>query len=81
LKRAYDLLVGKKKYASQADPELLEQMRLIAREQGRQFQAVMEDAMRRYVEQVRGAEPRDRVLAHFRASVERNRRLGELLAK
>jgi hypothetical protein len=77
----YDAGMSKKKYASQADAGLLDEMRGIAREQGRQFQAVMEDAMRQYVEAVRGTEPRGRVLAHLRASIERNRRLGELLAK
>ena len=72
---------AKKKFSSQVDPELLEELKEIAQEQGRQLQAVLHDAMRQYVEHVRGASPRDRVLAHFRASLERNRRLGELLAK
>jgi hypothetical protein len=71
----------RQKYASQADPELLEAMRAVAKEEGRQFQAVMEDAMREYIERRNNASPREHVMAHLRASIERNRRLGELLAK
>ena len=71
----------RKKFSSQADPALLERMRALARADGRQFQAVLEDAMREYLDNRDRDEPRPRVMAHFRASVERNRRLGELLAK
>jgi hypothetical protein len=56
-------------------------MRALASSEGRHFQAVMEDAMREYLERKKTASPRDDVMARFRASVERNRRLGELLAK
>ena len=69
------------KYARQADPELLEAMREVAKEEGRQFQAVMEDAMRDYLERRNNASPRAHVMAHLRTSIEKNRRLGELLAK
>ena len=69
------------KYASQADPEILERMREIAREDGRHFQAVMEDAMREYIERRQGETPREEVMARFRASVAKNRRLAELLSK
>jgi predicted transcriptional regulator len=72
---------ARKKYASQADPDLLDAIRQIAKEEGRQFQAVMEDAMRAYIERRQQETPRDHVIAHFRASVEKNRKLGELLAK
>ena len=71
----------RQKFSSQAAPALLLALREIAREEGRHFQAVLEDAMREYVENRRGAKPRESVIAHFRASVEKNRRLGELLAK
>ncbi len=69
----------RKKFSSQAEAALLESLRDIARAEGRQFQVVLEDAMRQYIEARH--KPRDSVLSHFRASVERNRRLGELLAK
>lgn len=71
----------RKKFSSQADEVLLRSLREIAKAEGRLFQAVLEDAMRQYIENVQSSKPRESVLAHFRASVERNRRLGELLAK
>lgn len=69
------------KYSSQASPEVLSTMREIARSEGRQFQAVMEEAMEEYIANRNRETPRPEVMAHFRASVERNRRLMELLAE
>ena len=71
----------RQKFSSQADPRLLGELRAIAQEEGRQFQAVLEQAVREYVERKRRAPPRAQVMAHFQASVEKNRRLGELLAR
>ncbi len=71
----------RQKFSSQADPRLLGELRAIAQEEGRQFQAVLEQALREFVERKRGATPRAEVMAHFGASVEKNRRLGELLAR
>ena len=73
--------VPREKFSSQASPELLAAVREIARRDGRHFQAVLEDALRAYVENRALDKPRAAVMAHFQASVERNRRLGELLAK
>ena len=72
---------SKVKYSSQVAPELLSAMREIARQEGRQFQSVMEDAMQEYIVNRSRQTPRPEVMAHFRASVERNRRLAELLAE
>lgn len=69
------------KYSSQASAELLSLMREIARSEGRQFQTVMEEAMEEYIANRNRQTPRPEVMAHFRASVERNRRLYELLAE
>jgi hypothetical protein len=71
----------REKFSSQADPRLLAALRELARREGRQFQAVLEDAMRTYLESRTQQDPRGSVMAHFQASVERNRRLGELLAE
>lgn len=71
----------RKKFSSQASPELLERMREIARVEGRHFQAVLEDAMRSYLENNAQEKVRPEVMAHYRASVERNRRLFESLAQ
>ena len=73
--------IPRQKFSSQASPELLAAMREIAHTEGRQFQAVLEDALRQYVGSRTQKEPRSTVMAHFQASVEQNRRLGELLAK
>ena len=74
-------MTTRQKYASQANPDLLNAMRQVAQEEGRQFQAVMEDAMRDFLERRQNASPREHVMAHLRTSIEKNRRLGELLAK
>ena len=71
----------REKFSSQADPELLAALRDIARTEGRHFQAVLEDAMQQYLESRAQGKVRPEVMAHYRASVEKNRRLAELLAK
>ncbi len=55
-------------------------MRQVAQDEGRHFQAVLEDAMKDYLESKAQPKVRPEVMAHFRASLERNRRLYELLA-
>ena len=71
----------KVKFSSQASPEALAAMREIARSEGRQFQTVVQEAMEEYIANRNRQTPRPEVMAHFRASVERNRRLLELLAE
>lgn len=73
--------VEREQFSGQADPALLEQMREIAEKDGRPFQSVMEDAIRVYVGCRTKKNVRPEVMAHFWASVERNRRLLELLAQ
>ena len=75
------MTVAREKFSSRTRPELLSKMREIARSDGRHFQAVLEDAMRGYIESRERPNVRPEVMAHFRASVERNRRLFELLAE
>ena len=75
------MVATREKFSSQASPELLEEMREIARREGRHFQAVLEDAMSGYVESKRQERLRPEMMAHFYASLEKNRRLGELLGK
>ena len=71
----------REKFSSQAKPELLSKMREVARSDGRHFQAVLEDAMRDYIEGRTQSNVRPEMMAHFHASLERNRRLYELLAQ
>ena len=75
------MIAPREKFSSQADPELLAAMRQIARNDGRHFQAVLEDAMSHYIESRVRHKVRPEVMAHFQASLEKNRRLGELLGK
>lgn len=71
----------REKFSSQASPELLAALREAARQEGRHFQAVLEDAMQGYLDSKAGAPIRPEVMDRFRASVERHRLLGELLAQ
>ena len=75
------MAVPRQKFSSQASPELLAAVREIARKEGRHFQAVLEEALREYIENREREKLRSSVMAHFRVSVEKNRRLGELLAR
>ena len=73
-------MVAREQFSSQASPDLLAAMRKVARDEGRHFQAVLEDAMREYLDNKAQGKVRPEVMAHFHASLERNRRLMELLA-
>ncbi len=75
------MVVAREKFSSQASPELLAGIREIARKEGRQFQAVLEDAMTSYIEVKSQERVRPEVMAHYQASVEKHRRLLELLAQ
>lgn len=56
-------------------------MREIASREVRQFQAVLQEAMEECIANRNRETPRPEVMAHCRASVERNRRLHELPAE
>ena len=74
-------MVARTKFSSRVSPEVLSRMREIARADGRDFQSVVEDAMSAYIENREGKNVRPEVMAHFRDSVERNKRLYQLLAE
>ena len=71
----------KQKFSSQADGTILNAIKEIAKEDGRQFQAVLEEAMLDYIEKKNSHTSRQHVIANLRTSIEKNRLLGELLAK
>lgn len=52
----------KVKFATQADPQLLETLRDLAQAEGRQLQALIDEALREYVERKKGSAPRRHVL-------------------
>ena len=57
------------KFTSEAPPELLAAMRGIAQKEGRQFEAVVEDAMWEYLEGKLGPDVRPEVTLCFEALV------------
>ena len=71
----------KTKFSSQAEADLLAEVRAIAHEEGRQFQAVLHEALTDWVERKRGAAPRPVVLAELKATISRNRELYRHLAQ
>ena len=75
------MVATREEFSSQAPPELLAAMRGIALKEGRQFEDVVEDAMWEHLKSKLGPDVRPEVMAHYYASLERNRRLGELLAQ
>ena len=75
------MTTAKERFSGQAAPELLAALRSIARAEGRDFETALEDAMREYVANRGESKVQPDAMAHFRASLERNRRLYELLAQ
>ena len=61
---------AREKFSSQADPELLAGLRGVAETEGRQFQAVLEDAMRDYIDRHATDRPRPHVLQALGESLE-----------
>ena len=71
----------RRKFASQADPRILDDLKAIADAEGRQFQSVVEEAFTDYVAKKNGGQPRRDVMAHLKASMARNAELYRKLAK
>lgn len=70
-----------RKFSSQAEPEVLEELQQVAAREGRQFQAVLGDAMREYLAHKRQHAPRRNVLEAFRNSLTEHDELYRSLAK
>jgi hypothetical protein len=70
-----------RKFSSQADPGVLQGLQEIAAREGRQFQAVLGDAMREYLEHKRQQAPRRNVLEAFQESLKERDELYRSLAK
>ena len=75
------MVTAKERFSGQAAPELLAAMRSIAQAEGRDFEAALEEAMQEYVANREEPKIQPEAMAHFRASLERNRQLYELLAQ
>ena len=75
------MTIQRERLSHRVDAELVAALRELARSDGRRFSIVLEDAIRDYIAAHLEQKPRPAVMAHFRASVEKNHRLGELLAR
>ncbi len=71
----------RQKFATQVDPELIEAVRGIAREEGRQVQALIDEALADLVEKRRLGKPRKHVMAAYLASIQRYGKLYKKLAE
>lgn len=71
----------REKFSSQAAPDVLAAMREIAESQGRQFQAVLDEALRDYIDRQQKDRPRRHVMASFASSLEEFDTLYRDLAK
>jgi hypothetical protein len=71
----------REKFATQVDGEVLAAIRKIAKDEGRQLQAVVEEALKAHIEQRDRRQPRAHLLAAYKASLPRYGALYEKLAK
>lgn len=72
---------AREKFSSQAAPEVLAALRRIAEAEGRQFQAVLDEALRDYIDRHQSERPRRHVMAAFASSVQEFDSLYRELAK
>jgi hypothetical protein len=71
----------REKFSSQASPDVLAALRQIAESQGRQFQAVLDEALRDYIDRQQKERPRRHVMASFASSLDEFDSLYHELAK
>lgn len=73
--------IAKVKFASQADPLVLDEIKEIARKEGRQFQALIDEALRDYIEKKQTGRARKHVIAAYEESLSKFGKLYTELAK
>ena len=71
----------REKFSSQDAPEVLVAVSQIAKSQGRQFQAVLDKALRDYIDRQQKERPRRHVMASFASSLDEFESLYRELAK
>ena len=72
---------AREKFSSQASPDVLTALRQIAELQGRQFQAVLDEALRDYIDRQQKTRPRRHVMASFASRLDEFDHLYRELAK
>ncbi|MBU3890082.1 hypothetical protein FM996_06275 [Methylosinus sporium] len=75
------MAVVREKFATQVDRDMLAAIRKIAKEEGRQLQSIVEEALGAYVEKHDKSRPRAHVMSAYESSLERFGSLYEKLAK
>jgi hypothetical protein len=73
--------MSREKFATQVDPDLLAAVRTLAHEEGRQIQALIDEALSDLVEKHRKARPRPHVMGAYHASHEKFGSLYKKLAE
>jgi hypothetical protein len=71
----------REKFATQVNPEILASVRAIARNEGRQLQAIVDEALADLIEKRKNTRPRAHVMAAYLASHEKYAELYKQLAK
>ena len=71
----------REKFATQVDSEILSEIRAIAEQEGRQLQALVDEALADLIEKRKQARPRPRVMAAYLASHDTYDELYKKLAK
>ena len=69
------------KFATQADPEILASLRSMASQEGRQLQALVDEAFRDYIIRKQGSSPRKKVADALQSSMVQYDALYRELAK
>ena len=72
---------AREKFATQVDSVLLDSVRKLAKSEGRQIQAVIEDALRNHLDAKNGAPGREHVMAAYLKSTKRFAGLYKKLAQ
>ncbi len=71
----------REKFATQVDPQLLASVRSLAQQEGRQLQALVEEALADLIEKRKNARPRAHVMAAYQGSHEKYAALYQKLAR
>jgi hypothetical protein len=71
----------REKFATQVNPEILAAVRALAEEEGRQLQALVDEALTDLIEKHKNAQPRAHVMGAYLASHEKYGSLYKKLAK
>lgn len=70
-----------KKFSTQADANLIEELKLIAKKEGKQFQSLVDEAFRDLIEKKKQAKPRKHVMDNFNQSLNKYDSLYEKLSQ